>query len=93
MILDSKIAGHVLSLGIDCEWMAEEVREYIEKLERENSALRSEFGRVALAFKRGESRHQMCLDIANYKVTPNDHCGTEFWRKPHDINGRKRHGI
>ena len=35
MIQNPKIAGHVLRLGVDCEWMAEDVREYIEELEKQ----------------------------------------------------------
>ena len=39
MIQDAKIAGNVLRLGVHSEWMAKQVREYIEKLERDNYAL------------------------------------------------------
>lgn len=36
MIQNAKIAGNVLRLGVHSEWMAREVREYIEALERSN---------------------------------------------------------
>ena len=32
MIQNEKIAGNILRLGVDCEWMAEEVGEYSVRL-------------------------------------------------------------
>jgi len=33
MVQNEKIAMNITSLSVDCEWMAQEVREYVEELE------------------------------------------------------------